>query len=99
MVTLYYMDHFKKDDEGKVKLSLLPIKAKKEIAKVLEFGANKYGRDNWRNCTDNYRYLDATLRHLDAFIDGEDLDSESNLNHLAHAAANLMILIELLEDY
>lgn len=95
MCELSYLEHFRKDDEGKPKLSLLPINAKKEIAKVFDFGAKKYGRDNWKLCKDKNRYVDATLRHIDAYIDGEELDTESKLNHIAHAAANLMILLEL----
>jgi hypothetical protein len=88
------MSDFKKNDQNKPKLSMLPVKSKAEIARVLEFGANKYGRDNWRKCTDTNRYIDAALRHIDAYIDGEKLDPESGHNHLAHAICSLMFILE-----
>ncbi len=34
------------------------------------------------------------MRHLIAWISGESYDKESGINHLAHAAANLMMLLE-----
>lgn len=85
---------FKKNDQAKPKLSLLPIKAKAEVARVLEFGADKYGRNNWRKCEDKMRYIDAAMRHIDAYIDGEGLDPESGYNHLAHAICSLMFILE-----
>lgn len=36
----------------------------------------------------------ALLRHLTAFWDGENIDSESGLHHLDHAAACLAFLVE-----
>lgn len=89
------MTQFKKNDQSKPKLSLLPVKAKAEVAKVLEFGANKYGKDNWRKCDQKDRYIDAAMRHIDAYIDGEALDPESGHNHLAHAICSLMFILEI----
>lgn len=86
---------FKKYDTGKPKLSMLPVNVKAEVARVLEFGALKYGRDNWSGCEDSNRYIDAALRHIDAYIGGNKLDSESGLNHLAHAISNLMFVYEI----
>lgn len=86
---------FKKYDEGKPKLSMIPIDVKAEVAKVLEFGADKYGRDNWSECEDSRRYIDAALRHIDAYVSGEILDKESGRNHLAHAITNLMFVYEI----
>lgn len=86
---------FLKFDYSKPKLSLIPIQAKHELARVLEFGAIKYGKDNWKQCDDFLRYINASLRHIDAYIEGKEDDQESNHHHLAHAVASLMFVLEL----
>lgn len=86
---------FRKFDHNKPKLSLLPVKSKAEIAHVLDFGANKYGRDNWRKCEDKNRYIDAALRHIDSYLNGEVYDHESGRHTLAHAIASLMFIMEI----
>lgn len=88
-------NNFKKDDQNKPKLSLLPVIAKSEIAKVLEYGATKYGYQNWKHCDDRARYIDAALRHIDCYIEGTVIDEESGYHHLAHAVASLMFIISL----
>jgi hypothetical protein len=87
-----------KFDQGKPRLGLIPPMAEVEVAKVLTFGANKYADNNWRK-VDNAmtRYMDAALRHINAYRSGETLDSESGLGHLAHATCCLMFMLELEE--
>lgn len=75
-------------------MSLLPPAGLNEVAKVLTFGANKYGAHNWRSGIQYSRLLSATMRHLNSFNSGNDLDGESGISHLAHAACNLLMLIE-----
>lgn len=82
-----------KYDIGKVPLELLPVEALIEIAKVMAFGAEKYGRHNWRKGMAWSRLVGAILRHLFAWILGEDKDPESNLNHLAHAGCGILFLL------
>jgi len=82
----------KKYDDGKAPMGLLPRVALLDTAKVLAFGAAKYGRDNWKQGLKWTRLSDAALRHLYAFIDGEDDDEESGLPHLAHCMCCLMFL-------
>ena len=43
---------------------------------------------------DYSRLLSAAMRHQIAWNEGTDLDEESNLNHLAHACANMLMLLE-----
>lgn len=65
------------------------------VGAALELGAKKYGPFNWRK--DPVRasdYLDPLLRHIESWSDGEDLDPESKIIHLAHAAACCAILID-----
>lgn len=82
-----------KFDLGKPPLSLLPRAALEAEAQVLAYGANKYGRDNWRLGMDHSRLLDACLRHIVAYAEGEDIDPESGLPHLAHARCSLGFLL------
>ena len=87
--------HGKKYDSGKPKLYLLPPKSINEVGKVLTFGAEKYDPHNWRKVDDlQNRYSSAALRHIFAHIDGEDVDEETGLSHLAHAICCLMFKLE-----
>lgn len=85
----------KKYDGEKPRMYLLPPKALTEVAKVLTFGANKYDEHNWKKL-DNLqnRYTGAALRHIFAHMDGEELDPETGLDHLAHALCCLLFKLE-----
>lgn len=85
---------FVKHDAGKPRFSLIPPEALAEVAKVFTHGASKYPARNYLIGTDWTRYLDATYRHLSAWSQQENLD-ESGFNHLAHAAASILILLTL----
>lgn len=81
-----------KHDLGKTKLSLLPHNVLLHVARSFEYGAAKYGDHNWRAGTKWTRYYDAALRHMASWLQKEDNDQESDLNHLDHAIASLMML-------
>lgn len=85
----------KKYDSEKPRTELLPPLALIEVAKVLGYGAEKYGPDNWKKL-DNLqnRYTGAALRHLLAHMAGEETDEETNLDHLAHAMCCLLFKLE-----
>lgn len=85
-----------KYDAGKPRMDLISSLALEELGKVLDYGARVkgYGENNWRKGITWGRLLGATLRHLVAFMRGEDLDKESGLSHLSHAFTNVMMLIE-----
>jgi hypothetical protein len=58
-------------------------------------GALKYGRNNWRETGVRATiYIDALKRHINAYAEGEDLDPDSKMPHLAHALACLAILVD-----
>lgn len=82
-----------KFDQEKIRVELLPVVALEEIAKVLTFGAKKYDDWNWTNGFKWSRLLGAAIRHLFAFLKGEDKDSESGLSHLAHAGCCIVFLL------
>lgn len=83
-----------KFDTGKPRVSLLSSKALLEVSKVATMGADKYGDYNYLGGMKWSRLLDASLRHILAFNGGERTDEESGLSHLAHAAWNILALIE-----
>lgn len=65
------------------------------IADVLTYGAEKYSRNGWKDVpAAKRRYLDAMYRHLNAWHRGEECDTDTDLPHLAHAACNMMFLLE-----
>lgn len=83
---------FIKYDKGKPMVSLIEPKFIEGLAEVMTQGATKYGRDNWQECKEPHRYLDALLRHTLKYWDGEKVDTESGKSHLYHIAFNAMAL-------
>ena len=97
-----------KDVRGKPKVGYVLKSLINAIAKVREYGNNKYpdgGSDNWR-LVDEDHYYHALRRHVDSMCDAHFntksretvIDSESGLPHAWHAACNVMFIIELLEE-
>lgn len=82
----------KKYDSGKPRISLIPREAIEGAAAALSFGALKYSADNFKNGLEYRRLVDAAMRHIVAWTDGENLDPESGLSHLDHALASLSML-------
>jgi hypothetical protein len=83
-----------KFDGGKVGVWMLPTEPLEDIAKVLDFGAQKYAAYNWTNGIKYSRIYASLLRHLWAWWRGEDIDSESGLSHLSHAGCNILFLLQ-----
>ena len=85
---------FQKFDLGKTRLSLIEPNFIEGVGKVLTFGAEKYAANGWQNLPKEelYRYKDAMLRHIMAYLKGEYADPESGIPHLDHAATNIMFL-------
>jgi len=90
----------RKFDKDKPDYTLLPWDAVEEIVKVLDYGAKKYARDNWRYVDDaEVRYLAAAFRHLAAYARGETADPETNLSHLAHVGCCILFLLSMEEAH
>jgi hypothetical protein len=82
-----------KFDGGKAPWHLLPWGAVTSVVEVLGYGAKKYAPNNWQHVPEaRDRYFSAAVRHLLAWRGGEDLDPESGLPHLAHAACCVLFL-------
>lgn len=79
----------------KVPMHLWPKTATVLGAMGLLDGALKYGRSNWRAVGIRASiYYDAVDRHMTAWFEGEDIDPDSGLPHLAHALASLAIMAD-----
>lgn len=84
-----------KFDGEKPPMELLDPYAMEQIAWVLAFGAKKYEANNWRKGIAMCRLLGAVLRHVFAYLRGEDLDPETGLSHLAHAGCEIMFALNM----
>lgn len=85
-----------KNDRTKPNFTLIPPDAELQVAKAFDVGARKYGEDNWRGL-DRKRLVAAAMRHINAWRRGIRYD-ESTYHSLAHAAASLMMVIQLEEE-
>lgn len=91
-----------KQDSGKPDWTLFPYKGAEVVVRVLEYGAKKYTRDNWKANVGGDpvlvkewldRLLAAAARHLHAHLEGDEVDAESGLPHIAHAACDLLMFL------
>lgn len=88
-------------------ISLIPPAFLLHVADAMRYGAHEapkadgtfgYGPYNWRdNAVVARIYIDAAMRHLLAFLDGEECAPDSGAHHLAHAAACCGILLDAME--
>jgi hypothetical protein len=85
----------------KIPVHLVPPVSILYEALAMAEGARIYGSYNWRTTkAEVMTHLGACLRHLCAYLDGEDIDPKSGLHHLGYAKARLGILIDCIEiDY
>lgn len=86
-------------DQGKNRLSLVLggfSNALMAVGEVGTFGAQKYSDNGWKQVANaEARYSDAMLRHQLKEMAGEDVDSDSELLHAAHAAWNALAVLEI----
>lgn len=88
------MNNGMKFDDGKLRYGLIPPIALEQLAAVLTFGAQKYEPNSWQDVPDGLeRYLNALMRHVEAYRAGEHVDPDSGLHHLAHAGTCLVFLL------
>lgn len=90
----------KRFNTGKPRLDLLPLDMLTGLARVLEMGEKKYGRNNWRKGAPATEQLGSLLRHLqpisevlNADKNSDTLyDTESGLPHIDHILFNVISL-------
>lgn len=77
----------------KVPYHLLPAPVMAECALGMLEGACKYGAHNYRVIGVRFSvYYSACRRHLDAFLEGEDIDPDSGLSHITKAITTLIVI-------
>jgi hypothetical protein len=80
-------------DGGKLRYDLLPADALEELVKVYTSGADKYHDRNWEKGMAWSRAFGSLQRHTWAWMRGEDIDPESGIHHMAHAAFRCLQLL------
>lgn len=83
----------RKDDQGKLPYDLIPPELLEATAAVLRFGAAKYEPRNWEKGMAWSRPFAALMRHMWEWWKGNDIDPETGMNHLWHAACCIAFLI------
>ncbi len=79
----------------KAPMNLVPFTAIVTASIAMLDGKLKYGAYNWRlQPVQAMIYADAAKRHIDAWINGQELASDSRAHHLGHAIACMAILID-----
>lgn len=79
-------------NEGKLQWSMLDFKSLEGMVRVLEMGAKKYSKDNWKLGMPVTQVCESLMRHLFAFMSGEDTDPESGESHMSHVLVNAMFV-------
>lgn len=88
-------------NKNKIPLSLCPPQIVYAVAEVLwkscDQNGGKYPKWNYKKGLLMTGVADSLLRHILAWLTGEDFDAESGLHHLKHVACNVAFLLEFLE--
>ena len=79
-------------NKGKLRYDLVQANAHKDMVKVLDVGAKKYGDYNWTKGMSWSTIIASMKRHIAAIENGEDYDKESGLLHAAHVQCNAHFL-------
>lgn len=84
--------------QDKPPLEFLEPAADELIARVMQNGAKKYGRRNYiAERIDLMVYIAAIKRHVAALQEGQDLDPDTGIHHLAHVGANVHVVLAALK--
>ena len=79
----------------KAPLHLVPPSSIYYLSLGFKDGGIKYGPYNWRDSRVSASiYVAAAKRHIDAWFDGQEVASDSKVQHLAHAMACLAIILD-----
>lgn len=75
-----------------VRYDLFPIEGIEAFSRVAEFGAKKYAPWNWSAGLPRMQIAASLIRHLFAYMRGEDKDRDSGLSHIDHVVWNACAL-------
>lgn len=74
-------------------MSLLPFDALYELASLFTESTKKYPARNWERGLSWSETQDSLLRHMTAWSNKDDVDSESGFNHDVHILWNAIVLV------
>ncbi len=94
-ITPFLGDRF---NSSKPKWSLVDYDSLLPLVEVLEYGAKKYSPDNWKKGLSYTETVESLLRHTYAFLNGEDKDKESGIEHVGHILCNAMFLSYMIKN-
>jgi Domain of unknown function (DUF5664) len=79
----------------KLRWRAFPLFLVRPLIQVAAAGEKKYGTYNFLKGQNVNTCLDSAMRHLDAYMDPTqpDIDAESGINHLGHAAWNCLVAL------
>jgi hypothetical protein len=77
----------------KLRYDLIPPHSMHLVADAMTIGAVKHGDDTWREKPIAH-HVGALLRHLYAYLCGEQIDTDGQ-HHLASVAVRAMMILEL----
>lgn len=86
-------------DSDKPRFDLIPAEPMLELAKLYAMGAKKYADRNWEKGMDWSRVYRAVQTHLWQFWSGVDMDEETGLAHVTHAAFGCLALREYMSTH
>lgn len=88
---------------GKLELTQCPVGIRAEIAAVFQYNSARFGGkyvdQNWRKGMSWSTVLNSIYRHLAEFECGIDADYDDGMDPLAHAGANIALLMEYRKTY
>ncbi len=87
-----------KFDQDKIRLDLIPREMLEGLGRPLTYGVQKYASNNWRGGIEYSRVSGAALRHLSAWMSGEDIDADSGQKHIEQAFVNLGFLVTFVNE-
>lgn len=79
-------------DGSKLRVELVPPQTIEGIAAVLSYGAKKYAANNWMRGISYMAIIAGVLRHIFAFLRGQEFDKDTGLPELYHAMCGLTFL-------
>lgn len=79
-------------NSGKPDWTLIDFDSLEPMVRVLEFGAKKYSRDNWKKGLYTTDIVASLMRHIIDYLNGNDLDKESQQEIVGHMMCNIMFL-------
>jgi hypothetical protein len=86
-------------NDSKRQWNLMHLPSFEPMVQVLEYGAKKYSPNQWKKGFPITEIYDSLMRHMIAFMNGEDNDPESGLPHIGHIQCNIMFMAYVKENH